>query len=76
MSSGADYPFPIITVDGPGGGSPLSASATVVKVSGEGIEVKSFDDKKRCFDHFTISADGKITEKDNSHKNETLKIYR
>ena len=52
MSSGADYPFPIITVDGPGGGSPLSASATVVKVSGEGIEVKSFDDKKRCFHNF------------------------
>lgn len=76
MSSGADYPFPIITVEGPGKNSPLAASATIVKVTAEAVEVKSFDEEKRCFDHFTISADGKITEKENEYKKETLKIYR
>lgn len=76
MSTGSEYNFPILTVEGPGKNSPLAASATVVKVSGEEIEVKSFDEAESCFDHFIIHSDGKITEKDNEYKNGMLKIYR
>ena len=76
MSTGTEYNFPILTVEGPGKNSPLAASATVVKVTDAGIEVKSFDEAESCFDHFIIQPDGKITEKENEYKKATLKIYR
>ena len=76
MSTGASYPFPIITVEGPGKNSCFASSATIVSIDAAGITVQSFDEKNRCFDHFLIDAQGKITEKNNPYKKEVLKLYR
>ena len=75
MRRGKDYPFTIVTVEGPGKNSALDCSATIVKVNANGIEVKTYDEQCRCFDHFVITSDGGITEKKNLYKQEMLKLY-
>ncbi len=75
LEHGRDYPFPILTIEGPGERSPLDVSATLVSVSPKHIEVKSYDDKCRCFDHFLIAPDGQVTEKDNPYKRKMLHLY-
>ncbi len=65
ITDGKKYPFTIVTVEGPGKSSPLEISATVVKVNGQLIEVKSYDDKHNCFDSFEITKAGKVIEKGN-----------
>ncbi|MBR6372185.1 MAG: metallophosphoesterase [Victivallales bacterium] len=75
LAHGRDYPFTILTIEGPGERSPLDVSATLVNVSPKHIEVKSYDDKCRCFDHFLIAPDGQVTEKDNSCKRKMLHLY-
>ena len=75
LARGEKYPFPILTIEGPGEKSPLDVSATMVTVSSKHIEVKSYDDKCRCFDHFLIAPDGQVTEKDNAYKRKMLRLY-
>ena len=75
LGQGDKYPFPILTVEGPGGKSPLEVSATLVKVSAKRIEVRTFDEKSRCFDHFCITPDAVVSEKDNGYKRAMLKLY-
>ena len=65
IASGKDYPFTILTVEGPGKSSPLEISATVVTVNRQQIEVKSYDNKHNCFDSFAITRDGKVVEQEN-----------
>ena len=45
-------------------------------VSADKLEVKSFDEKSRCFDHFTVDKSGMIKEIDNHYKQSILKLYK
>ena len=71
-----NYNFPVVILDGPGKNLGFEVSATTVKVSADKLEVKSFDEKSRCFDHFTVDKAGVIKEIDNPYKKSILKLYK
>ncbi|MBO5924247.1 MAG: metallophosphoesterase [Lentisphaeria bacterium] len=75
VADGKKYNFPIMIMDGPGKNIGFDLSASVVKVTPQYLEVKSFDDKSRCFDHFTVDKQGNIREIDNPYKKSILKLY-
>ena len=70
-----NFNFPIMIFDGPGKNRGFEASASTVKVTPEGLEVKSFDEHSRCFDHFFIDKNGKLCEIDEPYKKSILKLY-
>ena len=72
---GKKYNFPILILDGPGKKLGFELSASTVKVTPDFLEIKSFDEKSRCFDHFTVDKQGKIREIDNPYKKSVLKLY-
>ena len=70
-----NFNFPILIFDGPGHNNGLEVSASTVKVTPEGLEVKSFDELNCCFDHFFIDKNGKLCEIDEPYKKSILKLY-
>ncbi len=58
---GADYPFTILAVDGPGFGG-FEVSGVIVNVTDNGITVDSIDVGGNSFDRFFIGKDGKVRE--------------
>ena len=73
--NGRKYNFPILILDGPGKNLGFDLSASVIKVTPDFLEVKSFDDANRCFDHFSVDKNGSVRETDNPYKKSTLKLY-
>ena len=72
---GKKYNFPIVIFDGPGKNFGFDLSASLIKVTPEFLEVKSFDEASRCFDHFTVDKQGQVSEIDNDYKKSVLKKY-
>lgn len=71
--SGKEYDFTILSCCGPNQIKEPVSSGTLVKVAADKLLIKSFDENDRCFDHFSIDIQGKVTEYGN--KTEILKLY-
>ncbi len=67
---GADYPFTIVTNDGPGGGRDMTVLA--VAVSGGMLKVEALELDGEVLDSFAVDANGGVVE---SHSAPELKIY-
>ena len=72
---GKKFNFPIVIFDGPGKNIGFDLSASIIKVAADKLEIKSFDEDSRCFDHFTVDKQGKLNEIDNPYKKSILKKY-
>ena len=75
VEDGKKYNFPIVIFDGPGKNFGFDLSASLIKVTPGFLDVKSFDEKSRCFDHFTVDKQGKVGEINNDYKKLILKKY-
>jgi len=75
VADGKKFNFPIVIFDGPGKNIGFDLSASIIKVAADKLEIKSFDEDSRCFDHFTVDKQGKLNEIDNPYKKSILKKY-
>ena len=76
VTGGKDIDFTILTCAGPDENPRQVASGTVIKVTPQHLEIKSYNEKDQCFDHLLITPDGKVIEKNNKLKSDFLKLYK